>query len=99
MSGRRLRKLARVECFGTLYHVDNEVVLGVWSSASCGTGGLTSSSLERSVFAPPIALMASSLRLWMEVDHLGRVVFGLGPGCVRVGFAPVVSVLAQFSVN
>jgi hypothetical protein len=48
------------------------------------------------VFAPPIALTTSSLRLWVEVVFVG---WCLGLGCGRVGFAPVVSVLARFSVN
>jgi hypothetical protein len=55
------------ECIELLCRVDDEVVsmlvVGVvWRGSS---GGLVSSSLsERPVFAPPIALTASSLRLW-----------------------------------
>jgi hypothetical protein len=62
--------------------------------------GLTS-SLECPVFAPSIALTTSSLWLWLWVrsSRLGRVVFRLGLGCVRVGFALVVSVLVRFSVD
>jgi hypothetical protein len=66
----------------TLCRVGDEVVsmlvVGVvWRSSS---GGLASSSLlERPVFAPPIALTASSLRLWLKVglSWLGGVVWAL----------------------
>jgi hypothetical protein len=69
----------------TLCRVGDEVVLMlvvgvVWRGSS---GGLSSSSLERPlerpVFAPPIALTAFSLRLWLEVvpSWLGGVVWAL----------------------
>jgi hypothetical protein len=57
----------------------------------CGAGLASSSLLERPVFAPPIAFTMSSLRLG------GGCLVLIGSCCV--GFAPVVSVLAQFSVN
>jgi hypothetical protein len=59
-------KAPSAECIETLCRVDDEVVsmlvVGVmWRSSS---GGLaSSSSLERPVFAPPIALTTSSLCL------------------------------------
>jgi hypothetical protein len=88
-------KALSAECIETLCRVDGEVVsmlvVGVvWRSSSRGL--TSSSSLERPVFAPPIALTASSLRLWFG----GRLV--LVEWCC-VGFAPVVSVLARFSIN
>jgi hypothetical protein len=65
----------------TLCRVGDKVVLMlvvgvVWRGSS---GGLSSSSLERPVFAPPIALMAFSLRLWLKViqSWLGVVVWAL----------------------
>jgi hypothetical protein len=86
------------KCFEILCHVGDEafsvLIVGVvWRSSP---GGLSCSSLERPVFAPPIALTASSLWLGWMSSHLGWVAFGLGCGCVHVGFALVVSVLAGF---
>jgi hypothetical protein len=57
----------------------------VWRSSS---GGLSSSSLERPVFAPPIALTAFSLRLGRRSSGLGWVLLcGLCSCCS--GFSPV----------
>jgi hypothetical protein len=55
-------KALTAECIKTLCRVGEEVVLMlviavVWRSSSLGL-------LERPMFAPPIAYMASSLRLW-----------------------------------
>jgi hypothetical protein len=88
-------KALSAECIETLCHVDGEVVsmlvFGVvWRSSSRGL--TSSSSLEHPVFAPPIAVMASSLWFWFG----GRLV--LVEWCC-VGFVPIISVLAQFSVN
>jgi hypothetical protein len=77
--GAEASKVLRVECITPC------VVLATrlsrcWSPASCGAGGLaSSSSLERPVFAPPIALTTSSLWLWLEVtlSMLGRVRWAL----------------------
>jgi hypothetical protein len=101
MSGWRPQKLVSAKCFETLCRVGDEafsvLIVGVVRRSS--PGGLTSSSLERPVFAPPIALTASSIWLGWMSSRLGWMVFGLGRGCVRVGFALVVSVLAWFSIN
>jgi hypothetical protein len=64
------------------------VVGVVWRSSS---GELASSSLlECPVFAPPIALTASSLRLRLDVvsSWLGGVGWALPPLCC-IGFSPV----------
>jgi hypothetical protein len=69
------------------------VVVAVWCSSS---RGLASSSLERHVFAPPIALTMFSLRLWLEVssfllgdvwDCLWLCSCGIHPCCID--FSPV----------
>jgi hypothetical protein len=49
------------ECIETLCRVGDEVVSMLVVSASVAQGWLLLSSLERPVFAPPIAFMASSL--------------------------------------
>jgi hypothetical protein len=60
-------KAPSVECIETLCRVGDEVVsmlvIGVMWRNSFG-GLASSSSLEHPVFAPPIALTTSSLRLW-----------------------------------
>jgi hypothetical protein len=71
------------ECIEILCRVGDEVVLvlviGVmWCISSRGLA--SSSLLERPMFAPPIAYMASSLRLWLE----GGLVWSSGVG---VGWA------------
>jgi hypothetical protein len=83
-SGRRSRK---VVC-----ELRVLVSRGRWASCGSSSGGLTSSSLERPVFAPPIAFTPSFSRAlgW------GRLVL---VGWCCVGFAPIVSVLVRFSVN
>jgi hypothetical protein len=55
---------------------------------SVAQGWLLLSSLERPVFAPPIAFTVSSLRLGRRLSRLGWVVLcGLCPCCI--GFSPV----------
>jgi hypothetical protein len=79
------------ECIEILCRVGDEVflmlVVGiVWCNSFRGLA--SSSLLERLVFAPPIAYMASSLRLWLEVVSSSRVVLGaLCP--YYIGFSPV----------